>query len=146
MTDNRPESSNEIEYYRILFVSTSSNGGSWSKETGLWLDELAVPYYIFQEVGYDIQIASIKGGLPPIDLACYLSENLTEESTKFLNDESAMNKFHNTKCIDNIKDIDTYGCIFLCGGHGAVVDFPNNLDLKRAVEVVYNVCVFFIKL
>ena len=51
---------------QILIVSTSAleMGG---RPTGLWLAELAEPYYIFTEAGFDITIASPLGGSIPVD-------------------------------------------------------------------------------
>ena len=35
--------------------------------TGLWVEEFAAPYYMFQEKGFDIVVASSSGGPIPID-------------------------------------------------------------------------------
>jgi putative intracellular protease/amidase len=31
-----------------------------------------------------------------------------------------------------------YACLYLVGGHGCVMDFPGNGDIKKAVEIVYS--------
>ena len=52
----------------ILMVLTSHDRlGDTGKPTGLWLDEVATPYYIFRDEGVKVVLASPKGGKPPID-------------------------------------------------------------------------------
>ena len=53
---------------RILMVVTShATMGETGKATGLWLEELAVPYQRFVEAGADVTVASIHGGKVPVD-------------------------------------------------------------------------------
>ena len=53
---------------KILMVLTSHDRlGDTGKKTGLWLEEFAAPYYVFQDAGADITLASPKGGQPPVD-------------------------------------------------------------------------------
>ena len=52
----------------ILMVLTSHDRlGDTGKPTGLWLEEVATPYYIFRDEGVKVMLASPKGGRPPID-------------------------------------------------------------------------------
>jgi putative intracellular protease/amidase len=39
------------------------NISSWGAETGLWLEELASPFFILQEAGYQIDISSVEGNI-----------------------------------------------------------------------------------
>ena len=51
---------------RILMVVTSqATMGDTGKPTGLWLEELAVPYMRFVDAGADVTVASIHGGKVP---------------------------------------------------------------------------------
>ena len=53
---------------KVLIVLTSHDTlGETGRKTGFWLEELAAPYYVFDEAGYDITLASPKGGQPPLD-------------------------------------------------------------------------------
>ena len=54
---------------KILIVTTNYRGDENSniKETGVYLEEFAVPYLVFKETGYDITVASPVGGLSPVD-------------------------------------------------------------------------------
>ena len=53
---------------KILIVTTSHEQlGNTSRKTGVWLEELAVPYYILKDARADITLASPLGGPIPID-------------------------------------------------------------------------------
>ena len=134
------KASGQEKKHNILFVCTSSRYSSWGSVTGLWLDELVIPYYIFIEAGYSVDIASIHGGEPPIDPACGESPIDPTTKSKFISDSVARDKFSSTRALRDIVDdgsISKYGCIFLCGGHGCFGDFRNNLELTNAIEYVY---------
>jgi putative intracellular protease/amidase len=105
------------------------------------MEELTTPYYIFKEAGYNIEIASIRGGKPAVDPASLSSQFRSENVVRFENDEEAFGKFENALKIDDIVEngsICKFGGIFLCGGHGAVDDFFDNIALKRAIEYMYS--------
>ena len=52
----------------ILMVLTSHDQlGQSGVKTGFWLEEFAAPYYVFQEAGATITLASPQGGQPPLD-------------------------------------------------------------------------------
>lgn len=51
---------------QILLVSTSA-GEMGGRPTGLWLAELAEPYYVFTAAGFEVTVASPLGGSIPID-------------------------------------------------------------------------------
>jgi putative intracellular protease/amidase len=51
---------------RVLMVLTSHDMmGISGKKTGNWFDEVATPYYKFKEAGFDVTLASPKGGPRP---------------------------------------------------------------------------------
>lgn len=54
---------------KVLFVLTSHDElGNTGEKTGFWVEEFASPYYILKDKGFEITVASPKGGQPPIDL------------------------------------------------------------------------------
>ena len=61
---------------KILLCCTSATemGGN---PTGLWIAEVAEPYYAFKAAGYDITIASPSGGACPIDAGSMKGDALT---------------------------------------------------------------------
>lgn len=121
--------------FQIVLVSTSAHVLQ-GHETGSWLEELAAPYYLFLEQGFEVIIASPKGGPVPLDKNSLLEGSMTEPCKKFLLDATAMGQLFHTQPIDSIdftKDVDA---IYMAGGHGTCVDFINNPALKQAIETV----------
>ena len=69
---------------KILMVLTSHKElGETGKKTGFWLEEFAAPYYVLEDAGAAITVASPLGGQPPLDPASELPENLTESTRRF---------------------------------------------------------------
>lgn len=52
---------------QILMVVTNHTDMQEGKKTGIWLSEFAEAYLAFQENGYEVTVASPKGGAGPID-------------------------------------------------------------------------------
>lgn len=113
----------------VLIVTTSANELSNGHATGLWLEEFAAPYLLFEKQGYKVTVASIEGGDVPID-ANSLEDGLSEE---ILNTRTLL---QDTARLDQVAD-ETYDAVYLPGGHGTVVDFPQNETLQRVVRDVY---------
>lgn len=51
----------------LIIVTSHAIMDNSSEPTGLWLEELAAPYYVFIDAGMSVTIASIQGGVVPID-------------------------------------------------------------------------------
>lgn len=126
--------------HSVLFVCTSCTQSSWGTATGLWLNELATPYYVFKDAGYEVEICTILGGAPAIDPGSYNDETTEENRQRFLNDEEVHNQISSALSVKEIISSDIaykYGCLFLCGGHGCYGDFVNNKDLTTLIDMVY---------
>lgn len=114
---------------KILIVSTShSNLGNSGYKTGLWLSEASHPYKILTEAGYEVDIASIKGGKIPLDPSSLEEEDSINQW--FLNNEKAQNKIQNSTAIDDIEGSD-YAAIIFSGGHDSVWDYYPNDNIER---------------
>lgn len=121
---------------KVVLVSTSAHKLG-EHETGLWLDEIADPYYAFQKAGYDIEIASIKGGAVPIDAGSMADAFFGAESKKFMHDGKAIGQLMHSKEISTV-DLSDVDVLFMCGGHGTSVDFYNSPNLTKAIETQFN--------
>lgn len=120
---------------KVVIANTSASELKGHK-TGVWLEELAVPYYLFRAKGYQVLVASIKGGEIPIDGASLQGDFYVEAAKKFINDEQAMEKLNNSIPLADI-DFKTVDAIYLTGGHGTCVDYITSPDLKNAIELLY---------
>lgn len=125
---------------KILMVVTShSKLGKTDKETGFWWEELAAPYLLFKEYGFDVDIASPKGGTPPADPLSNV-DKLTDEFViatvrQFQNDGEAMSDLNNSMKLDDV-DASEYDAVFFVGGHGAMWDFPNNPVIHDIIRTI----------
>ena len=70
----------------VLFVVTNHGKmGNLDKKTGWYLPEVAHPYHVFKNAGYQMEIASPKGGHAPMvssALRCILCENINRAHVK----------------------------------------------------------------
>uniref|UniRef100_A0A061S0B3 DJ-1/PfpI domain-containing protein n=1 Tax=Tetraselmis sp. GSL018 TaxID=582737 RepID=A0A061S0B3_9CHLO len=121
----------------VLIVSTSANNWGEGNSTGVWLEEVACPYYLFKEKGYQVDICSIAGGKVPIDAGSLADNFQTEHTRKFLAESSELLD-KTLKLGDLLPDlVSKYSCIYLAGGHGTITDFPDDPALKQSVESMF---------
>jgi len=132
-----PEAAAAPKARKVALISTSASDFD-GHATGLWLEELACPYYLFLEAGLEVDIVSIAGGEPPVDAGSRAEGFYTEEAKKFDADEAAQAKFKASKKLEDVApDVTSYAALYLAGGHGTCVDFPNNQVLIDCIEKMY---------
>ena len=123
---------------KILMVLTShSELGNTGKKTGFWIEEFAAPYYLFQEAGAEITLASPKGGQPPIDPTSDKPENQTPATIKFKADEKLQETLSQTKKLSEISQED-FDAVFFPGGHGPLWDLTNDNDSIKLIEAFWS--------
>jgi putative intracellular protease/amidase len=117
-----------------LLITTSNNrlGDSLNK-TGVWLEDLAAPYYVFKDAGEYVTIASPQGGQIPLDPICRSREEGTKNTKRFQEDAQAMYHFSHSLPLKEVK-AEHFNLIFVAGGYGAMWDFPGNEDLKSLLD------------
>ena len=82
---------------KILMILTSHQDMEYTtNKTGVWLGEFTEPYYEFVDKGYEVVLASPKGGEPPIDPMSKLTVHMTGSNLRFQEDKLAQIKFENT--------------------------------------------------
>ena len=83
---------------KVLIVLTShSELGNTGHKTGFWIEEFAAPYYILQDAGAAVTIASPKGGQPPIDPKSAEPRAQTGATKRFDADKELQQLLANTK-------------------------------------------------
>lgn len=123
---------------RILMVLTSHGQlGETGKTTGLWLEELAAPYYVFKDAKADITLASPAGGQPPVDPNSEAADRQTEATRRFRADADAMNAFAHTHKLSEI-DAGGFDAVFYPGGHGPLWDLADDEDSRLLVDAMYS--------
>lgn len=122
---------------KILMVLTSHGQlGKTGKATGLWLEELATPYYVFKDAKAVVTLASPKGGQSPVDPNSEQPDSQTEATRRFRADSDAMNALANTHKLADI-DVAAYDSVFYAGGHGPLWDLADNEDSRLLIDAMY---------
>ena len=122
---------------RILLVMSSVDEmGISGKQTGTWFQELAAPYYILTESGYEVVFASPKGGEAPIDLLSMKSPFTSEYTDRFRSDPVAQSALKNTRKLRNI-DYGTFDAVFFPGGYGLLWDLASDSHTIKLIREFY---------
>ncbi|MFT3981997.1 MAG: type 1 glutamine amidotransferase domain-containing protein [Ferruginibacter sp.] len=118
---------------KVLFVVTSHDKkGSTGEPTGYYLSEVAHPWFVLTNAGYEIDFVSPLGGKAPVD-----GFNLNDPiNKKFWDDDIYRQKIENTLKPGEV-DPAEYAAIFYAGGHGAMWDFAGNTDLAGIAAKIY---------
>ncbi|MDQ0064241.1 type 1 glutamine amidotransferase domain-containing protein [Chryseobacterium lathyri] len=118
---------------KILFVVTSHDKkGSTGESTGYYLSEVAHPWEVLHNAGYEIDFVSPQGGKAPVD-GLNLEDTVNK---KFWDDKKYRTKIENTMKPSQVNP-EGYAAIFYAGGHGAMWDFADNKELAIIAQKIY---------
>lgn len=117
----------------LLVVTSTRDAGELT--SGYWFEELASPYLILTEGGWDVTIASPKGGAAPRDPMSEEEAWQTDATRAFANDKVAGQKIAQTVALADVSP-DEYQAVCLIGGIATMWDFPENADIGRIVEAI----------
>lgn len=118
----------------ILIVATSHTQlGDTGRKTGLWLEELAFPYYIYKDAGATMVLASPQGGPVPLDPKSESILASTPTIRKFQKDPEGISLLEHSLSLAEVK-ADDYDMVYVGGGHGALWDFPDCAALKQLLD------------
>ncbi len=127
---------------KILMVASSpaiSEQTGWP--IGFWAAEFTHPLFVFQEAGYEITLASTKGG----EIAMDSFSNPTDESGYSAHDVISLGYMQqdwfqdllkNTLPLSEVQASD-YDGIFLVGGQGPMYTFRGNTELQQLFADFY---------
>jgi len=117
-------------------VSTTIGG-----PVGLWASELTHAYLEFIQKGYDVTIASPKGGKlefdslsDPRDSSRYSEEDMI--SMGFIHTPKMMALLENTPSLENLRQED-FDAIVIVGGQGPMFTFPKEKGLHKLMAEFY---------
>ena len=121
----------------ILLVSTSA-GSMGGNPTGLWIAELAEPYYKFKASGFEVTIASPSSGACPIDAGSMKGAFFTDDAKKFMHDADAVGALLHSVKLDT-SHAGQFDCVYVAGGHGCCMDMAgaSHVALKAIIEAQY---------
>ena len=127
---------------KILMVASSP---TVSKQTGwpigFWAAELTHPLHVFQEAGYEVELASTEGGKivmdgysNPTDESGYSAHDVI--SLGYMQQEWFNQLLDSTSKLTDVNAND-YDAIFLVGGQGPMYTFRGNEDLQKLFATFY---------
>lgn len=127
---------------KILMVASSP---AVSKQTGwpigFWAAELTHPLRVFQEAGYEVELASTQGGQlemdaysNPTDESGYSSHDII--SLGYMQQDWFRQMLANTKKLTEV-NAEGYDAIFLVGGQGPMYTFRGNKELEKLFASFY---------
>ncbi len=108
---------------KVLMVLTNQEQFSDGTPTGLWLEEAAAPYKIFEKNNIAVDFASVKGGAIPLD-----PNSVANDETKTYAD--VVKKLGDSLKLRDVV-FENYDGVFIPGGHGTMYDLPNDPDLQN---------------
>jgi len=117
----------------LIVLTNQATVGDTKNETGFHFSEYSHPYKFFTDHGYEVTVASPKGG------ECPITSPHPEDKINaiFYNDAEKMRITKETIKLSDVKD-HYFDAIYLAGGHGTMFDFPNNQDLADIMNETYS--------
>jgi putative intracellular protease/amidase len=126
----------------LMVVSNPATSTTTGWPVGFWAGELTHAYKLFLEKGYDVIIASPKGGKvevdslsDPRDSSGYSKEDLI--SLQFLQDKKFSTLLENTKKVSDLEE-DDFDAIIVVGGQGPMFTFKTETGLQDTFLRFYN--------
>lgn len=124
----------------ILIVVTSHDTfGGTGRPTGFHWEELATPYWMFRDAGFEVELASIRAGVAPQDPGSFKDDPAARPASvqRFVEDTSAMSALRSTRAVTEL-DSANYAAVFLPGGHGTMWDLPTSDALARLLGEAFD--------
>ena len=121
---------------KLLLVVTNVAHYESGLATGLWLSELTHIYHAAKQKGWEVTIASPKGGKVPIDpesLKPFVMDKITKE---YYSSPDFLEELNRSKSLIEVEN-DSFDCVYLAGGHATMYDFPNNDVLQSIISKQY---------
>ena len=117
----------------VLCVVTSHPiKGDSGQPTGFWLAELTHPLAVLQDAGIKTELASIRGGQPPVD-GFDLSDAV---NARFWKDSTFRAALASSQCLADVEP-SRYGAVFFAGGHGTMWDYADSPAVQRVIREIY---------
>ena len=117
---------------RALCVATNHGVLDIGVATGVFGSELTVPYYCFLDAGMQVDVASPRGGIVPVDPLSMDATIRTPDDDRLLDDADFRARLAGSLAIAEV-DITQYDVIYFAGGWGAAFDLGQSADLGRKV-------------
>ncbi|PXA05047.1 type 1 glutamine amidotransferase domain-containing protein [Coraliomargarita sinensis] len=118
----------------LIVVTNHDRIGDTNTPTGYYLSEVAHPWHVFTEAGYEVEFASPKGGFAPMDPKSFDLEDPINKA--FWHNLDAVQGVVHTHDLGKL-DPEAYAAIFFAGGHGTMWDFPKSNKVRKSIARHY---------
>ena len=118
---------------RALCIATNHGVLDVGVPTGLYASELTAPYYRFLDAGMEVDVASPKGGIVPIEPLSMKEPLRSQDDDRMLADDALRAKLMGSLAIGAL-DFASYDLVYLAGGWGAAYDFGQSELLGEKVS------------
>jgi putative intracellular protease/amidase len=125
----------------LMIVANPSISTTVGGPVGFWASELTHAYYEFTEVGYQVDIASPKGGKvefdafsDPRDPSGYSAHDIL--SMGFIHTPHLIALLDSTKSLDAVS-VEDYDAIVIAGGQAPMFTFPTETKLHQLIAEFY---------
>jgi putative intracellular protease/amidase len=125
----------------LMVVANPSVSTTVGGPVGFWASELTHAYYEFTEVGYQVDIASPKGGKveldafsDPRDSSGYSAHDIL--SMGFIHAPHLIALLDSTKSLDAVS-VEDYNAIVVAGGQAPMFTFPTETKLHQLIAEFY---------
>jgi putative intracellular protease/amidase len=126
----------DLRGFRALCVATNHGVLDIGVATGVFASELTVPYYLFVDAGMQVDVASPRGGIIPVDPLSMGQTIRTPDDDRLLADPVLREQLTRSLSIEEI-DFTSYDIIYFAGGWGAAFDLGQSEVLGQQVSQAY---------
>ena len=101
---------------------------------GCWAEELIVPYLKWRDAGYEVDIATPGGKAIPWTPRSLKPEAKPPAVEAFMADAACVGKTEKPMSLADVDLSRDYAILYVPGGHGAMVDLPDNERLQQILS------------
>jgi putative intracellular protease/amidase len=123
----------DLKGRRALTIATNHGVLDLGVPTGLYGSELTAPYYGFADAGMEVDVASVKGGVVPLEPLSMKEPLRTPEDDRMLADDELRAKLTDSLPIAEL-DFTDYDLVYFGGGWGAAFDLGQSETLGEKVS------------
>ncbi|GGC43300.1 peptidase [Parapedobacter defluvii] len=113
-----------------MILTSHADLADEKEQTGAWLSTFTDAYYVFIRAGFEVTVASPKGGRPPLDPLSEQDEHTTDEVRTYRDDFMAQMEMGNTWSLEEVGST-VYDAVYIADGHGALWDLADNRQVGK---------------
>jgi putative intracellular protease/amidase len=134
--EDREATKLEMSGRKALCIATNHGELDLGIPTGVFGSELTVPYYEFLDAGMEVEVASPRGGLVPVEPLSMKETLRTPGDDRLIGDPELRRKLKQSLAVGEL-DFTAYDLVYFAGGWGAAFDLGQSDVLGDRVSQAY---------